>query len=716
MILGKHIFLRLLLPLVAGIAAGQAGTLSAAWSSGLSVFLLAFIIIILILHLHYKRLGLYLKPWYPGFLFQLFIFMIAFFHAGTFLLDLQKFHFSRQHSRQLLVEICSEPQEKPDITRFEVLVCKALGDSGTSHSGGNLLISCRIDSLRPLNFSIGDRLLVPSQFSEIPGPANPGEFDYKKYMGSRGVWHQAFFEPSEISVVGRVNNNIFYEAVKLRKKVVMKLNRYISDTEAAAVISTLLLGYKADLSREIINTYSATGAMHVLSVSGMHVAIVAALAGYLLGFWKGRKMNLIQALLIVIFVWLYTLLSGLSAAACRAAIMISFVIAGRLINRQADMLNCVSAAAFFQLLVKPVWLSDIGFQLSYVAVFGLIVFYPLINKMLNFRSPYPALIWSYIAFSLAAQLATFPLCLYYFNQFPLYFLASNIFIMLPVTVVMYAGVGFLLLAMLPNYADMPLRILAWLMENGIGFLNCGLRVIGRLPSASLYGYHMHMAFYLLIYAFIAVFAVGLESKNKRLLWYSLFLLLVMTSFYSVSGLIIWNRKSVMFYAIKKHFAMAFIRTGVASLVTDMELGDRAVSYSVMPLIRNRNLKVDRVVHLDTLMLDRDLRITGSSICFENLQIEVIDGKTWSGNLDELAPVSPSKGRQHVGLRLRQLVIVLHDNPVIEVPDLLKIHNIRYLIIGTKNNKQNTDRWLLQANSLGIDCRSLKRQGALELDL
>lgn len=712
----KHIFLRLLLPMIGGIATGHAGVFNPAWFAWLPVSLLFFLAIMLVVHFSYRRLELYLKPWYPGLLFQLFVFLLAFFHAGTFLLDQQMSHFSRLHSRQLLVEICSEPQEKAATTRFEVLVCKALGDSGALHAEGRLLISCRRDSLAPANPLIGDRLLVPSQFSEIQGPANPGEFDYRKYMRNKGVWHQAFFESSDIILQGRAAANIFYEAVKLRKKVVNKLDQYIRDREAAAVISTLLLGYKADLSREILNTYSATGVMHVLSVSGMHVAIVAALAGYLLGLWKGRKMNIMQALLIVTFVWLYTLLSGLSAAACRSAVMISFVIAGTLINRQADMLNCVSAAAFFQLLVKPFWLFDIGFQLSYIAVFGLVIFHPMINGMLKFRSRYLEIIWSYIAFSLAAQLATFPLCLYYFNQFPLYFLASNIFIMIPVVVVMYSGVGFLLLAMLPFSADMPLRGLAWLMETGINLLNAGLRVIERLPFSSLYGYHLHIAFYVLIYLFISIVCVGLTMKKKRVLWYSLFLLLILLSIYSVSGLIIWNRKSVMIYSIKNHVALAFIRRGTASLFTDMKAEDMAISYSVMPLIRNRNLNLVKVVHPDTLVLDRDLKISGTSIRFENLQIEIIDGKRWYADWPGVKNSIHSGRWDGASRGQKQLVILLHNNPPVEVQDLLKIHSIRYLIIGTKNNKRNTERWLMQADSLGIDCRSLRRDGSFELDI
>jgi len=700
--ISKHVFLRLLLPMTAGITTRYYSGFNVADHNWISGFTLLFMPLLMMVHWKYKRYQLYLKPWLPGLLFQMFIFSAAFTHTGSFLLDQQKRHFSGQCSEQLLVEICSEPQEKASAIRFEVLVHEVINGSGSLPAEGKLMISCLKDPALTTNLSIGEMLLVPSRFSNIEKPANPGEFDYSRYMANKCIWHQSFLKASDVVPVGEKTGSILYEAVKLRKKVVRKLDQYIEDTEASAVISTLLLGYKADLSREILHTYSATGVMHVLSVSGMHVAIVAALAGYLLGFWKGRKMHIVQALLIVAFVWLYTLLSGLSAAACRSALMVSFVIAGRLINRNANMFNCVSAAAFFQMLSRPLWLFDIGFQLSYLAVFGLIVFYPEINRMLKFRSRICQVIWSYIAFSLAAQAATFPLCLYYFNQFPLYFLASNVFIMLPVTVVMYAGVGFLLMAFLPSSADMPLRCLAWLMENGIKVLNAGLRFIEKLPSSSLHGYHLHISFYLLIYVLIGFAFIGITKKNKQAIWYALILSILLTLIYSASELIIWKKKSVVFYSVRNHVAVAFTRTGLATILTDMDVGDKALSYSVMPLIRDRNLHLNKVSHINSPLTEPDLKISGGRVRFQNIDLDIIDGRSLS------LPVVDSMQRRRV--------VMLHDNPPLDLRLLQRNVNISYVIIGMKNSKQNTDRWLAEADSLGITCYSLKRSGALELDI
>lgn len=712
----KHVFLRLLLPITAGIVSRFYSEFSATacqWISFLTLLLLAFLLIV---HTSYKRYQLYMKPWLPGLLFQVFVFLAAFTHTGSFLLNQQKHHFSYKHSDRYLVEISSEPQEKASSTRFEVIVNKALLGSARSHTEGRLLVTCLRDTALTTNLSIGDILLVPSRFSAIEGPANPGEFDYRRYMGNNGIWHQTFLSASEVVRVGERTGDLFYESTKLRKRVVRKLNEYIKDTEASGVISTLLLGYKADLSREILNTYSATGVMHVLSVSGMHVAIVAALAGYLLGIWKGRKMNIVQALLIIAFVWLYTLLSGLSAAACRSAVMVSFLIAGRLMNRNANMFNCVSAAAFFQLLIKPLWLFDIGFQLSYIAVFGLVLFYPAFNRMLKFRSRIYQIIWSCMAFSLAAQLATFPLCLYYFNQFPLYFLASNVFIMLPVTVVMYSGVGFLLMAFLPSFADLPLRCLAWLMESGINFLNSGLRFIGNLPSSSLHGYHLHVSFYMLIYVVIAFSFIGMTQKNKRAIWCALIVSVLLMSVYSISGLLGWNKKSIVFYSVRNHVALAFTRAGAATIVSDMSKGDKAISYSVLPLIRDRQLDLKTFADINTSFVESDLRVSDGRIRFQNIDLEVINGESLFLDRPEPTGVVRTRSEHAVDPIVRKRIVMLNNNPSFKLPLLLKNYDIRYIIIGMKNSKRNTDLWLAQADSLGIACHSLKQSGCLELDI
>ncbi|MGV3706665.1 MAG: ComEC/Rec2 family competence protein [Arcticibacter sp.] len=700
-----------MLPMLAGIILGRSYGADAAMYSVARCIALLLSVLMLLLHVNYTRFSMYMRPWFPGLVFQLFILTLAALHTASGLPEHQPDHFSSSRAEGFLIEVCTEPQEGPSITRCEVRVLSGLRSSAPIRCEGKMLLSLQKEPDLSNTISIGDRLIVPGRFTTIQGPRNPGEFDYASYMSNRGLRHQAFFKMSEVEYAGHAAWNYMYAAVELRRKVVRKLDTYVGNKESAAVISTLLLGYKADLRRDILNTYSSTGVMHVLSVSGMHVAIVAALAGYLLGFWKGRKLSVIQALLIIALVWMYTLLSGLSAAACRSAVMISFVIAGRLLDRNADMLNCVPAAAFFQLLFTPMWLFDVGFQLSYIAVTGLVILYPLMNGAFAFKNRAFKTLWSYLAFSMAAQLATFPLCLYYFNQFPVYFLASNLFIMLPVTVVMYSGVGFLLLAFIP-FTEVPLRTMAWLMENGIGVLHYGLRVIEKLPFSSMHGYRLHLTFYLLIYLLVATLYVAVLKKSKQALWCSLIIGLCIASTYSVCGLIVWKRTSVVIYAVRNHFAMAFIRRGTATIVSDMNVDDKAMAYSVMPLIRDRNLELKKIVNTRSSFYEADFKISSGRIRFYDLELDIIEGDGHSGSKGRPLSVTTGNARSVAGGRNTRRIILLHNDPYV---DLLQFDNLTFVVVGDKNRGRNIAHWLEQAESLEMKVHDLKRMNACELE-
>src|SRR6202000_962997 len=173
-------------------------------------------------------------------------------------------------------------------------------------------------------------------------------------------------------------NAVIAYSLRLRQRLIEKFKRNMRDTNAIAVASTLILGYKADLSNDILQAYSKTGTIHVLSVSGAHVAILFILLSFILSFMdRFRYGKTIKAILIILIIWYYSLLTGFSPAVCRAAVMISMVIIGKTYSKYINTLNILAISAFFLLLYDPYFITDVGFQLSYLAVSGLIVFQPI---------------------------------------------------------------------------------------------------------------------------------------------------------------------------------------------------------------------------------------------------------------------------------------------------------------------------------------------------
>jgi ComEC/Rec2-related protein len=208
------------------------------------------------------------------------------------------------------------------------------------------------------------------------------------------------------------------------------------------------------------------------------------------------------------------MLSGFSPAVCRAAVMISMVIIGKTFARQINMLNILAVSAFALLLYNPFLITDVGFQLSYLAVAGLVVLQPVVYKWMAFKNKVADKLWIACSVSIAAQVITFPLSALYFHQFPVYFLLSNLFIIIPTAVIMYSGVAYLLLSWVPFLST----ALSFILENSILLLNKALAIIEHAPVASIGKIWLTIPEYLLLYAIVIGLFYFLYDKKRWLIW------------------------------------------------------------------------------------------------------------------------------------------------------------------------------------------------------
>ena len=201
-------------------------------------------------------------------------------------------------------------------------------------------------------------MLIPAKYNIIDPPFVPAEFNYKQYLQYQNVFYQAYLYPGQFKLVSSGNGNpLIAHSLGLRQRLVEKLKVNMRDTNAIAVASTLILGYKADLSNDLLQAYSKTGTVHVLSVSGAHVAIVYILLTFALSFLNGFKAGrVVKAIIIVTLIWYYAMLTGFSPAVCRAALMISFLITGKTFNRYINTLNLMAASAFVLLIYNRILL------------------------------------------------------------------------------------------------------------------------------------------------------------------------------------------------------------------------------------------------------------------------------------------------------------------------------------------------------------------------
>jgi competence protein ComEC len=332
----------------------------------------------------------------------------------------------------------------------------------------------------------GDVILARLRFQTPAAAVFPESFDYAAYLRNKGIVATAFADSLRWKkVAAMANPSPLHLAERTRNRLLDCFRKLNLPPDDFAVLAALTLGYKDELEPEIRAHYSASGAMHILSVSGLHVGVVYLLVNMVLSFlFKGASTLKIKTVGVVVMLWCYAFVTGLPPSVVRASAMFSMVAVGKALERKAQIFNTISATAFVLLLANPAYLSDLGFQLSYAAVLGIVYFQPKIVALLTVRNRFFKWCWELGAVSLSAQLATMPLALYYFNQFPNYFLLTN-YVAIPLaTAVIYTAVLFLTFGMIPFLGDG----IGWLLSLLLAVQNGAIGFIHDLPGSVVHLY------------------------------------------------------------------------------------------------------------------------------------------------------------------------------------------------------------------------------------
>jgi len=320
-------------------------------------------------------------------------------------------------------------------------------------TNGKMLLNIEIDTASSV-LKVDDRIYIASEFSTISTSLNPHQFDYRSYLARQGIHQQLFLKKNQFLKVEKTGSFLGFIA-KIRSKIQNSLQQEEFSDDTYAVMNALLLGQRQDISKELTNDYARAGAIHILAVSGLHVGIILLILSFLLKpLERLKKGRIIKLLFIVLFLWFFALLAGMSASVVRAVTMFSAVAVAQASRNRNSIEHSLILSMFILLLCKPMFLFDVGFQLSYVAVFGIVWIQP---KLYNLWEPKLRLIdklWQLFTVSIAAQLAVLPLSLFYFHQFPALFWLSNLVIVPFLGIILTGGILMIilsLLSLLPNF-------------------------------------------------------------------------------------------------------------------------------------------------------------------------------------------------------------------------------------------------------------------------
>ena len=373
-----------------------------------------------------------------------------------------------------------------------------------SHCGSKVLIYFKKPCKPP---TVGDMAIVQCKFSS-PDSCEFLEQGYIDFLKQKEIAGLAFGASAVYSIASRKGLTFYSE--NIRSYLVSELEKHNIKGDALAIICAMTLGTKEHLDDDLRQSYASSGAIHILAVSGLHVGIVYLLLSRLLrSMLRRNRFKLYTLAFILIVLWIYAFLTGLSPSVLRACTMFSFLAIGRISERPTNIYNTLAASAVFLLILEPKLLFSLSFQLSYLAVFGIVYLQPRIFRWIYVQNRILRWFWEITAASLAAQIATFPMSLHYFGQFPNYFILTN-WIAIPLaTSILVLGLSFFLFHWTPWISDG----IAWQLKSLTDLLNWGIRGIESLPGSLTQGINCSFEASIFIYITLGVLLMWLETKK-----------------------------------------------------------------------------------------------------------------------------------------------------------------------------------------------------------
>lgn len=616
-------------------------------------------------------------------------------------------HFIHFDSDLLFIRISEPLTEKKKSWKTVGEVKAVMQDQKLVPTSGKILMYFQKDSNQRLP-SFEETLMVYAKPAEIQSNANPGSFNYKVYLVRKGIYRQVFIRNGEWkSLKGSPHHSVKYYAIRLRESLLQLLKQNGLTGKEYGVAAALILGQDDFLDQETRQEFSSAGVVHILGISGLHVGIIYMTLNVLLGFLHrcryGRTLKLLAVLALI---WFYALLTGLSPAALRASTMFTFVSLGTLNRRNVHIINSLAASAFFLLLIDPYLLTNIGFQFSYVAVIGIVILQEPVSSLFSSRFRLLQEAWNLTVMSLSAQLFTFPITLYYFHQFPLYFLPANLLVIPLSNLVIYSGMAVLGSSMFPALSYLLGSGTFWLIRA----LNSIAAFVETLPYAVIKPLNIDMAALVLFYLLITSGCIGFLLHRKRWIIIGLVTGLSLSLHMSIRSIQTEQQHRLIVFSAPGHSVCSILKGRQSLILTDSTYGASPES-SVNYLMNSLNyLGISQVEHLRTTSVKvqqcRNFaglrKVPGGFILASGgKRIAILDSSTASNPLE-------------TGFHLDYLVIT--GNQRIKVKEILNSFQPEFIILDDNCSFTTSNRRAAECEELRIPYWNIRKQGAYKAKL
>lgn len=433
-------FLRILFPFVLGIAAslklGSPAGLHPAFFISLLCFLGTF------LFQRFYKPVLAIKNSLYIISINSFLFLLAFESLFLYKATNDATHYSHYMTREAQ-DMTGVVEDLPVVTekfiKLPFRITSIKNKTGWHEVSGKTIIYVRNEGATEP--AIGNVLLVRAKPAYVNAPQNPGEFDYKAFLEEKNIFHVIYARPSEMRLMQEkaAGFSLAQSGARIKAGVVSVLRNSGLSSEAFSICAALLVGYDDEIDSSVMQSFSHSGTLHILSVSGMHTGVLFALLMWIFAKAdKYERYEKLKCVCVIASLFLFVLITGFSPSVLRAALMLSLVTIGKTFYKSGNSYNTLLLSAFILLLFNPYLIKDVGFLLSYFAVFGIMYFYPTLHQIHVFKNAVLQWLWSGALVSVAATLFTLPITLYVFHQFPIWFILSNALI-IPISMVLMIG-------------------------------------------------------------------------------------------------------------------------------------------------------------------------------------------------------------------------------------------------------------------------------------
>ena len=591
----------------------------------------------------------------------------------------------------LIATLDEPPVEKTKSIKANATVSYLLQNGQSIPVKGKIILYFKKDSSLQLAYS--SQIIFKKSLQEIKNSGNPGGFDYKKYSLFQGVTHQVYLKPGEFEVLGDKKEKWFRKFIySSREKVLDILRSNIKGDRELGLAEALLIGYKDDLEQSLVQSYTNTGVVHIIAISGLHLGLIYWLLALVLKpLKKKRKTRWLSPVLIISGLWMFSLLAGAQPSILRSALMFTCIVLGESLSKKTSIYNTMAVSAFILLCINPYWLWDVGFQLSYAAVLSIIIFMRPIYNWFYIKNKVLDFLWKLNAVTLAAQILTVPLSIYHFHQFPNLFILTN-FLAVPLSsAILLAEIFLCIISFIPAVAVLIGKLISWL----IWLMNTYIEKIEAIRFSLWDGLQISILQAVLLILFAIGISYWLMEKSAKGLKFGLLAFLGFVALRSYSFMQSNQQQKIIVYNVPQKRAIDIVNGRDYFFIGDSDL-------LTNDFARNFHLKPSRVLYrikdVDTL---DNLTVYENYLSYNGKHILL---------LDETVSFLPQESKHPVDL------LVISKNPKVYMKKLAASLDIKQVVFDGSVPAWKANYWKKDCDSLHIPWYDVTTKGAFVMRL